>query len=95
MAAHIVATVRVSDAEKFVGYTKAIAGLAERFDGEYIVRGKVKEVLEGTSDPDERIVILRFPDAAAARAFHASPEYQAGAALRKGAAVLEMRLLAD
>jgi uncharacterized protein (DUF1330 family) len=95
MAAYLVATVRISDATRFAEYGKAIAGLSERFGGEYVVRGKVAEVLEGGTDPDERVVVSRFPDAAAARAYVASPEYQAGAALREGAAVVEMRLLVD
>jgi uncharacterized protein (DUF1330 family) len=95
MAAYLVATVRISDPAKFADYAKAIAGLSERFGGDYLVRGKVSEVLEGDTDPDERVVISRFPDAEAARAYLRSPEYQAGAALREGAAVVEMRLLVD
>ena len=95
MAAYLVATVRISDPVRFAGYAKAIAGLSERFGGEYIVRGKVAEVLEGDTDPDERVVVSRFADADAARAYLESPEYRAGAALRQGAGVVEMRLLAD
>lgn len=95
MVAYLVATVRISDAIKFADYAAAIAGLSERFGGEYIVRGKVAEVLEGNIDPNERVVVSRFPDADAARAYAASPEYQAGAALRQGAAIVEMRLLID
>ena len=95
MAAYLIATVRITDPIKFAEYGKAIAGLSERFGGEYIVRGKVSEVLEGLSDPNERVVVSRFPDAAAARAYVNSPEYRAGAALRQGAAVVEMRLLMD
>ena len=95
MAAYLIATVRITDPIKFAEYGKAIAGLSERFGGEYIVRGKVSEVLEGQSDPNERVVVSRFPDAAAARAYINSTEYLAGAALRQGAAVVEMRLLVD
>ncbi len=95
MAAYLVATVRISDPVKFGDYAKAIAGVSERFGGDYIVRGKVAAVLEGDVDPDERVVVSRFPDADAARAYLASPEYRAGAALRDGAAVVEMRLLVD
>ena len=95
MAAYLVSTVRISDAEKFAGYAKAIAGLSERFGGEYLVRGKVADVLEGESDANERVVVSRFPDADSARAYLASPEYQAGAALRQGAAEVETRLLID
>lgn len=95
MAAYLVATVRIADPIRFADYAKAIAGLSERFGGEYVTRGKVAEVLEGDSDPDERVVVSRFPDAASARAYIASPEYKAGAALRAGAATVEMRLLVD
>lgn len=95
MAAYLVATVRIFDAEKFAAYGKAIAGLSERFGGEYVVRGKVAEVLEGDVDTDERVVVSRFPDTDAARAYLDSPEYRAGVALREGAAVVEMRLLQD
>jgi uncharacterized protein (DUF1330 family) len=95
MAAYLVATVRVSDPIRFAAYGKAIAGISERFGGEYVVRGPVAEVFEGAVDPAERVVVSRFPDAAAARDYIASPEYQAGAALRAGAAEIEMRLLVD
>lgn len=95
MAAYLVATVRISDPVKFADYAKAIAKLSERFGGDYIVRGKVSQVMEGNTDPEERVVVSRFPDADAARAYVASPEYRAGAALRQGAAVVELRLLVD
>jgi uncharacterized protein (DUF1330 family) len=95
MAAYLIATVRISDPARFADYGKAIAGLSERFGGEYLVRGKVFEVLEGDGDPDERVVVSRFPDVGAARAYLASPEYLAGAAMRQGAARVTMRLLID
>jgi uncharacterized protein (DUF1330 family) len=95
MAAYLVATVRITDAGKFAEYGKAIAGLSERFGGEYVVRGGAAEILEGNVDPDERVVVSRFPDADAARAYLGSPEYQAGVALRQGGAIVEMRLLVD
>jgi uncharacterized protein (DUF1330 family) len=95
MAAYIVATVRISDPEKFGAYVKAIAGLSEKNGGEYLVRGRVSEVIEGDVDPNERVVVSRFPDAASALAYAKSPEYQAGAKLREGGAVVETRLIVD
>lgn len=95
MAAYIVATVRIDDAERFGAYVRAIAGLSERFGGEYIVRGAIAEVLEGDIDPNERVVVSRFPNAAAARGYAKSPEYLAGAALRVGAGQVDSRLLVD
>ena len=93
MAAHIVATVRITDPEAFGRYARAIDGLAEAFDGHYVVRGPVTASLEGPDTMGERVVILEFPNAERARAFYDSEQYQAAKAMREGAATLEMRLL--
>ena len=95
MAAYIVATVNVTDPVKFGKYVAAIAGLSEKHGGEYIVRGKVAEVLEGDVNPNERVVVSRFPTKEAAIAYAKSPEYQAGKAMREGAGTVETRLLID
>jgi uncharacterized protein (DUF1330 family) len=93
MAAYIVATVRISDPERFALYAKGIAGLSERFGGEPMVRGAVSEVIEGDGVVGERVVVSRYPDIAAAHAYLASPEYQAACAHRLGAADVIMRLI--
>jgi uncharacterized protein (DUF1330 family) len=46
-------------------------------------------VLEGEWQPN-RIVVLEFPDADAARRFYDSPEYRAARALRAGAAAMNV-----
>jgi uncharacterized protein (DUF1330 family) len=69
MAAYIIATVNITDPVKFSAYSKAIAGLSEKHGGEYIVRGKITQVLEGNIDPDERVVVSRFPSEKAALAY--------------------------
>ena len=93
MAAYIVATVRITDPEKFAAYAKAIAGLSEKHGGEPIVRGAVEAVLEGEGVVGERVVVTRFPDADAARRYIASPEYQMAKPHRDGAADVVMRLV--
>lgn len=95
MAAYIVATVTIRDAEKFSAYGRRIAGLSERFGGEPVVRGQVAEVLEGDGAAGERVVVSRFPDAEAARRYIGSPEYRAAKHEREGAADVVMRLLVD
>lgn len=93
MTAHIVATVSISDPQAFARYALAIEGLAEAHGGDYLVRGKVSEALEGDVDTQERVVVLRFPDGEAARGFVHSAEYQAARQHRIGAATLAMRLI--
>ncbi len=95
MAAYIVATVQILDADRFAVYGKAIAGLSEKHGGEPIVRGPVREILEGDGLVGERVVVTRFPDAEAARGYIRSAEYQSARAHREGAASVVMRLLTD
>ena len=93
MPAYIVATVRITDPDRFALYSKGIAGLSERFGGEAVVKGAVTELFEGDGMVGERVVVSRYPDAAAARAYLSSPEYLAAVAHRAGAAEVIMRLI--
>jgi uncharacterized protein (DUF1330 family) len=93
MASYIVATVRILDAERFSIYAAAVAGLAERFGGEPLLKGAVSEVLEGAGAVGERVVISRFESADQARAYIESSEYRQAQKLREGAADVVMRLI--
>jgi uncharacterized protein (DUF1330 family) len=95
VAAYIIANVRITDPERFAAYAKAIAGMSERYGGESVVKGVANEILEGEAAPGERIIVSRFPDAEAIRRYIGSDEYQAAKALREGAAVVVMRVVAD
>ncbi|TRW14436.1 DUF1330 domain-containing protein [Glacieibacterium frigidum] len=95
MAAYIVATVTITDPVRFADYAKGIAGLSERFGGEALVKGGVTAVLEGDAAVGERVVVTRFPDGAAARAYIASPDYRAASVHRVDAATVTIRLLED
>lgn len=93
LSAYIVATVDITDAERFALYAKGIAGLAETFGGEAVVKGAVSEVLEGDVAVGQRVVVTRFPSVEDAKAYIASPEYIAACAHRQGAATVAIRLL--
>ena len=93
MPAFIVATVTITDAEAFRRYASAIEGLAERYGGQYLVRGPVIEYLENEGAAGERVVVLRFDDADAARQFYRCEQYQSAKKHRERAANLTMRLI--
>lgn len=95
MLAYIVATVRIGDPARFAQYVQAIAGLSEKFGGEYVLRGAIDQVLEGNVDLQERIVVIRYPSAEAALGYINSPEYQTAKALRFGAGEVNSRLVVD
>jgi uncharacterized protein (DUF1330 family) len=89
MSAYIIANVRVTDPAQYEQYKK-LSTLAMRAHGaEVCVRGGAVSVLEGDWQPD-RMVVLKFPSVAQARAFHDSPEYAKAREARAGAATMRM-----
>ena len=95
MAGYLVATVHITDMASFGEYLKGIAGLSERFGGEVLVRGQATAILEGSAPEGVRVIVSRYPDGAAARAYLDSPEYQAAKQHRVGAAEVNMILIED
>lgn len=78
----------ITDPEAWKRYQVANAAAFARFGGRFLVRGGAQHIAEGQAHP--RAVILEFPDLAAARACHDSPEYRAAMAHREGAGLLDL-----
>ncbi len=76
MAAYVIVDVEVHDPEAYREYTAQVPATLERYGGRFVVRGGAAETVEGNWSP-QRVVVLEFPTADAARTWHASPEYQA------------------
>ena len=89
MAAYIIADVTVTDAEKMAKYRQWSTKAMQEHGAEVLVRGGEFEVLEGPWTPS-RLVLLKFKDRAAAKAFYASETYSHARTLREGAGVMRM-----
>jgi uncharacterized protein (DUF1330 family) len=89
MPAYLIAETDILDPEQYEQYKAASPGAIASGGGRFVVRGGELAVLEGDWNPT-RLVILEFEDLEAAKAFYASPEYQAAIKLREGAARLNM-----
>ena len=73
--------VAVTDPAGLARYAEAVAPTVAAFGGRYLAVAAGPEVVEG--DPAlTSLVLIEFPDLAAARAWYASPEYQPLKALR-------------
>ncbi len=83
MSAYILLEIEVHDPEAYRAYAARTPELVARFGGRFLVRGDA-EALEGA--PPRRIVLVEFPDEAAARALWESPEYRELARIRHAAA---------
>jgi uncharacterized protein (DUF1330 family) len=75
MSAYLIANVDVHDPDAYEEYRSRAGAIVERHGGCFIVRGGAVHLLEG--EPwAHRLVIIQFPDLAAARGFYDSAEYQ-------------------
>ncbi len=81
MVAYMIIDLDVHDKAAFEGYQKSVPAFIAKHGGQYIVRGGEFEVIEGNWRP-HRLVLLRFPDRAAIRAFLSDPEFESLTKLR-------------
>jgi uncharacterized protein (DUF1330 family) len=82
MAAYVIADVRITDPTGYEPYRPLAAASIARFRGRFLARGGKAVLLEGAPAP-ERIVVIEFADAAAARRWYDSVEYQAALKIRQ------------
>jgi uncharacterized protein (DUF1330 family) len=94
MPAYMIVTAAIRDREAFVsGYGAAAAALIPKFGGEYLLRGPGAECLEGSFGEGASMVISKWPDRAAIRAFWNSPEYAEIRKLREGLAEVQVLVI--
>jgi uncharacterized protein (DUF1330 family) len=89
VSAYAVVEIQVHDPELYEQYKPIAANSIELHGGRYLARGGETELLEGDDSPG-RIVILEFPDAAAARRWYQSAEYAQALTIRQRASVGRM-----
>ena len=85
MPAYLLVRAAVTDMEQYAEYMKLTPAIAEKYGGQFLIRGGDKVVLEGPDAP-ERIVLLKFDSIEAIERMYNSDEYQAAIKLRENAA---------
>ena len=85
MPAYYIGEHLITDPVVFAEYLRQVVPMIERHGGRYLTQAGTHEILEGDWRPN-RVVIIEFPDMAAIRAWHRSPDYQPLIALRQRAA---------
>lgn len=85
MSVYIVAQLKFTDRARYDRYQSCFFGVFRNFRGRLLVADEHPVVIEGDW-PRDKVVIMEFPDAEAAREFHESPEYQEIAVDRKAGA---------
>jgi uncharacterized protein (DUF1330 family) len=82
MSAYVIVQETVHDQAMFDTYRKDVPATIAAHDGKFLVRGGVLSVLEGEWKIP-RIVVVEFPNRAAAEAWYNSREYQKLVPLRR------------
>jgi len=85
VAAYVIAEVEVTDPKSYEQYRREVPATLVPFGGRFIVRGGATRTLEGDWQP-QRLVVLEFPDRAAAQAWWESEAYAGPKAIRQRAA---------
>lgn len=85
MSYYVIGHIRVLDAARWADYRARVGATLAPFGCELVMRGRVDAVLAGDWTGTDTVV-LRFADAASARAWHDSPAYQALVPLREAGA---------
>jgi uncharacterized protein (DUF1330 family) len=89
----MIITARVHDRPVMLEYASATAALVAEFGGRYILRSRDAELLEGEFGDGGGVLIIEWPDRAAARRFWDSPAYAALKAFRAGKATVRVLLV--
>lgn len=94
MPAYMIVTAAIHDRDRFIsGYGAAAAALIEKFGGEYLLRSPGAECLEGDFVEGASMVISKWPDRDAIKAFWNSPEYAEAKSLREGLADVQVLVI--
>jgi uncharacterized protein (DUF1330 family) len=92
MPYYVISNVTILDAQKHGRYSQAGTPAVAKYGGRFLVKGGAPEALEGEWQP-QRMTIVEFDTAEAARAFYNSPEYQGAREFRRGAAEFNLVLV--
>jgi uncharacterized protein (DUF1330 family) len=85
MIVYVIAQLKFTKRELYNRYSAAFPAVFKKFKGVHLVSDENVKVLDGKWDRD-KLVIMSFPDEAAAIEFRNSPEYQEIAVDRRAGA---------
>jgi uncharacterized protein (DUF1330 family) len=84
MSAYVIVHATIKDPEKMKEYGAIAGPSVKAAGGEVVSAGQITDVLAGSND-HQRAIILRFPDAQAARDWYNSEAYQSAIPIREQA----------
>jgi uncharacterized protein (DUF1330 family) len=74
MSAYIIVQINITNKDAYKEYLKQVTPIAEKYGGEYIIRGGKSKTMLGNWDY-ERTVVIKFPSYDIAMKWYSSEEY--------------------
>ena len=85
-AGYMIFNININNPDNYKEYVKKVKPIAEKYGGEYIVRGGTNKVIEGNWQYP-RTVVIKFPSYEKALEFYESDEYKPIKKIRQDNAV--------
>ena len=92
MPAYFIAEIEVTNPTEYDRYRPLAGASIAQYGGKFLARGGKVDILEGGGTP-KRVVVIEFVDAAAARRWYDSLEYQAALKIRLAASTGRVMLV--
>ena len=77
LAVTMIANLVIEDVDRYREYEKGFFPILKKHGGSFLTYDDAPVTLEGTTPPEGRIVMFRFPSETAARTWFDDPDYQA------------------
>lgn len=77
LAVTMIANLVIEDPERYREYEKGFFPILKKHGGSFLTYDDAPITVEGTTPPEGRIVMFRFPSETAARTWFEDPDYQA------------------
>ena len=92
MTTYLIARMEITDHERYMSYAAKAPALFAKHGGHVVAFAEAPETLEGPTE-ERRIVVIAFPDQAAAVAYYNDPAYEPVRAIRWEATQSEIILV--
>ena len=61
MAAYMIVSAKIYNPLQFAEYGKKMGDLIKKYNGEYLAKGSITDILEGYFDKSRKILIAKYP----------------------------------
>ncbi|PPR79187.1 MAG: hypothetical protein CFH01_00567 [Alphaproteobacteria bacterium MarineAlpha2_Bin1] len=93
MAAYMFVSAKIFNASQFSEYGKKMGDLIKTYNGEYLAKGSISDILEGNFDKSRKILIAKYPSIEQIHDMWNSEEYKKIKKIREDIAEVDVIII--